>query len=93
MKSKLALIAMIAGISLGANAQDASKAEPFKSTANRADVKAETKAAVKAGTIKEGESASPSAEKTMSTKARADVKAETKAANKAGMIKNGDSAK
>jgi opacity protein-like surface antigen len=92
MKFKLALIAMIAGAAFSAQAQDANKSEAFKSTAVRAEVKAEAKAANKAGEIKEGE-IGQAAPKAKSTKMRADVKAEAKAANKAGEIKNGEMAK
>ncbi len=93
MKFKLALIAMLAGASLFAQAQDATKVEPPKSTAKRADVKAETKAAAKAGEIKEGEAGAEASTKPKSTKKRADVKAETAAANKAGALKGGETAK
>ena len=93
MKLKLALIAMLAGASLFAQAQDATKVDPPKSTAKRADVKAETRAAAKSGEIKEGEASAEATMKPKSTKKRADVKAETAAANKAGMLKGGEASK
>lgn len=78
MKLKLALIALIAGASMIAQAQT-----------TRAEVKAETKEAVKAGTIKEGEAGDMGA-KTKSTASRADVKASTRAAAMSGDIKAGE---
>jgi hypothetical protein len=55
-------------------------------------VKAEAKAAVKAGETKPGEAA-PKVDKSKSTKARAEVKADAKAAAKAGETKAGETAK
>ncbi|MBL8318735.1 MAG: DUF4148 domain-containing protein [Burkholderiaceae bacterium] len=82
MKTKIALslvAAAVAMLSQGAFAQDKSRAE----------VKEETKAAVKAGQTKAGEG-SPTAPAAKSEKARADVKAETKTAVKAGETKAGE---
>ena len=78
-------LAALLGLSLSARAEDAP-------APTRAEVKAETKAAVKAGTVKEGEPGSfgsvPKTDKTK-TKTRAQVKAEAKAAAKAGEIHSG----
>jgi hypothetical protein len=63
------------------------------STTSRAEVKAETRAAVKAGTIPKGQSGSEKADTgAPSTTPRAEVKADTKAAVKAGAIPKGQAA-
>ncbi len=86
-KSLITLSAVVAALfaSQAVLAQDAPKA--------RADVKAETKAAVKAGKTVEGEGSPAAGAKTASTKAdRAEVKADTKAAVKAGKTVEGEGA-
>jgi Domain of unknown function (DUF4148) len=82
MKTVLSLVAAaVALMSHSAFAQDKTRAE----------VKEETKKAVKAGDIKAGEGATGSAEKApKSDKARAEVKDDTKKAVKAGDIKTGE---
>jgi hypothetical protein len=81
MKTALSLVAAaVALLSHSAFAQDKSRAE----------VKEETKKAVKAGETKAGEGQAP-AEKTKSVKTRAERKSETAAAEKAGAIKAGES--
>ena len=88
MKLKLVALALIAGFSMIAQAQEAAKpAAPA-----RAEVKAEAKAANKAGETKPTDAEKPAA-KAKSTKARADVKAEAKEANKAGEAKPSDAEK
>jgi hypothetical protein len=85
MKTILSLVAAaVALMSHSAFAQDKSRAE----------VKEETKKAVKAGDIKAGEGAAADekAVKNQSTKARAEVKEDTKKAVKAGDIKAGEGA-
>ena len=75
---KLALAAVLVAtqvLALSAFAQDKS----------RADVKADTASAVKAGAIPKGEAGAPVAA-AKSTKARAEVKAEAAAATKAGTM-------
>lgn len=82
MKMKIALslvAAAVAMLSQGAFAQDKSRAE----------VKEETKAAVKAGQTKAGEGA-PTEKAAKGEKARADVKADAKTAVKAGDTKAGE---
>ncbi|MFZ2652149.1 MAG: DUF4148 domain-containing protein [Burkholderiaceae bacterium] len=79
---KLALAAVLVAsqsLALSAFAQDKT----------RADVKADTASAVKAGAIPKGEANAPQAA-AKSTKARADVKADTAAATKAGAIAKGE---
>jgi hypothetical protein len=67
-------------------------AQDAASTTSRAEVKAETKAAVKAGTIPVGQAGSEKADTGgPSTTPRAEVKADTKAAVKAGAIPKGQS--
>ena len=61
----------------------------FAQEAKRADVKADTASAVKAGAIPKGE-ASAKEMPTKSTKARPDVKKDTAAATKAGAIEKGE---
>jgi cell division protein YceG involved in septum cleavage len=83
MKTVLSLVAAaVALMSHSAFAQDKSRAE----------VKEETKKAVKAGDIKAGEGATGTAEKAPKSDkaARAEVKGETKKAVKAGDIKAGE---
>lgn len=83
MKTVLSLVAAaVALMSYSAFAQDKSRAE----------VKEETKKAVKAGEIKAGEGAAEKPMKAKSSKARADVKDETKTAVKGGEIKAGEGA-
>jgi hypothetical protein len=81
MKTTLSLVAAaaVALLSFGAMAQEKSRAE----------VKAETASANKAGQIATGEQSTPTP-KPKSTKARADVKSETKTATKSGDIATGD---
>lgn len=80
MKTALSLVAAaVALLSHSAFAQDKSRAE----------VKEETKKAVKAGETKGGEG-TPGSQKTMSTKDRAERKAETAKAVKAGETKAGE---
>ena len=87
MKLKLALLALIAGASMVAQAQ-----APAASGPTRAEVKKETAAANKGGALdnpdKDGSSKSAGAAK--SDKTRADVKKETAAANKGGALDNPD---
>ena len=86
MKKALLLLALVQGVALSAFAQT-----PADTAKTRTEVKADTKAAAKAGEIKSGDVAvtAPTAP-AASTKTRADVKADTKAAAKAGDIKTGD---
>lgn len=88
MKLKLALLALIAGTSMIAQAQTATEAPKA-----RADVKAEAKTAVKAGELATGDK--PVADKpgAKSTATRGEVKAEAKTAVKAGAIESGDAPK
>ncbi len=67
--------------------QTAYAADPA-TPASRAEVKAETRAAQKAGELKPAGTMSPEQEpkQAKSTKSRASVKAETRAANKAGEL-------
>jgi hypothetical protein len=81
MKTTLSLVAAaVALLSHSAFAQEKTRAER----------KAETAAAVKAGETKEGEGAPGTQKPAASTKNRADRKAETAASVKAGDIKAGD---
>ncbi|MGA8390903.1 MAG: DUF4148 domain-containing protein [Burkholderiaceae bacterium] len=86
MKFKLTLLALIAGASMVAQAQT-----PAASAPTRAEVKAETAAANKAGKIPNPDTAgSTVAKPAKSDKSRADVKAETAAANKGGALDKPD---
>ena len=84
MKTALSLVAAaaVALFAQGTFAQDKSRAE----------VKEETKAAVKKGETKAGEANPTPVEKTKSTRNRAERKAETAAAEKSGAIKSGENA-
>jgi hypothetical protein len=85
MKKSLITLAAITAALFTSQAVLAQEAAPKK----REDVKAETKAAVKAGEIAKGDAtAAPAPAK--STKARAEVKKEAAAAEKAGTIDKGD---
>ena len=83
MKTALSLVAAaaVALFAQGSFAQDKSRAE----------VKEETKAAVKKGETTAGEANAPTP-KAKSTRNRAERKAETAAAEKSGAIKSGESA-
>ena len=83
MKMKTALSLVAAAVALLSHSA-------FAQEKSRADVKEETKKAVKAGETKGGEG-SPDSAKTKSTKDRAERKAETAAAVKAGETKAGES--
>ncbi|NDP59428.1 MAG: DUF4148 domain-containing protein [Oxalobacteraceae bacterium] len=89
MKKALLLLALVQGIALSAHAQTAT---PMDGSKTRTEVKAETKAANKAGELNTGGNVgvtNPAAD-VAGTKVRADVKAEAKAANKAGELKGGN---
>lgn len=89
MKKALLLLALVQGITLSAYAQTAAPADGAKT---RTEVKAEAKAANKAGELNKGGNVgvtNPAAE-APSTKVRADVKAETKVAAQAGELKGGN---
>lgn len=97
MKLKLALLALIAGTSMIAQAQTANgvpkasaevKAEAKAAVKTREDCSKEAIAALKAGDLECGEK--PAAVKSKSTKARTAVKAETKEAMKAGEVATGE---
>ncbi len=62
----------------------------FAQDKSRAEVKAETAAAVKAGAVPKGEVGAPAVNAAKSTKARSEVKAEAAAATKAGTIPKGE---
>lgn len=81
MKKALLLLALVQGVALSAFAQ---------TPATRADVKAETNSAAKAGEIKTGDVGVVTPPTPASTATRADVKADTKAAAKAGELKGTD---
>ena len=83
MKMKTALSLVAAAVALLSHSA-------FAQEKSRAEVKEETKKAVKAGETKGGEG-SPASEKTKSVKDRAERKAETAAAVKAGETKGGES--
>lgn len=83
MKLKLALLALIAGASMVAQAQ-----APAASSPTRAEVKKETAAANKGGALDnpDKDGSGKVAKPVKSDKTRAEVKADTAAANKAGKI-------
>ena len=83
MKLKLTLLALLAGASMIAQAQ--TPAAP-----TRAEVKAETAAANKAGAIAPDTAGSAAKAPSKSTKSRADVKKETAEANKGGALDKPD---
>ena len=80
MKLKLALLALVAGFSLAANAQ----------TETRQEVKAEAKAANQAGAIGHGEVNAPQPKAAKSTMTRAEGRAKAKAANKSDAVAHGN---
>ncbi len=89
MKKALLLLALVQGITFSAYAQTTA---PVDGAKTRTEVKAETKAANKAGELNKGGNAgvtNPAAD-VASTKVRADVKADTKAAAEAGELKGGN---
>ena len=87
MKLKLALLALIAGASMVAQAQT-----PAASAPTRAEVKKETAAANKGGALDnpDKDGSSKVAKPVKSDQTRADVKKETAAANKGGALDNPD---
>ena len=80
MKLKLALLAVVAGFSLAANAQ----------TETRQEVKAEAKAANQAGAIGHGEVNAPQPKAAKSTMTRAEGRDKARAANKSGQVQTGE---
>lgn len=89
MKKALLSLALIQGITFSAYAQTAA---PADGPMTRTEVKAETRAANKAGELNKGGNVgvtNPAAD-VASTKARSDVKADTKAAAQAGELKSGN---
>lgn len=86
MKKTLLLLALVQGITFSAYAQTTA---PVDGATTRAEVKAETKAAIKAGELNKGNiGVTKPAADTVLTKTRADVKVDTKAVAQAGELKS-----
>lgn len=88
MKLNLIATALVVSTSLLAQAQEPSPAA--SKPVSRADVKAEARAANKAGQIARGDCEVSTGPQSKSTKSRADVSAEAKSAVKTGAIARGD---